>query len=155
MEGNDVRLFMTTLFKEVPGDALLDTSFELDRAHCNLGPKLAQGSRPFLVRFHRYTQREQVLLWAKKTRSISYQGHPIRIFEDFSASLAKKRASFNKVKSLLYKDGICFGLIYPARLRVTDRLTYLTPRSVSTVISAVSEKYNFCLHISSNFYRVL
>ena len=87
--------------------------------HFGLGPKPAQGSRPILVRFHRYIQKERVLLWAKKTRSITYQGYPIRIFEDFSASLAKKRASFNKVKSLLYKDGIRFGLIYPARLRVT------------------------------------
>ena len=118
-EGTDARLFMTTLFREVTGDSLLDTSFELDRAHRSLGPKPAQGSRPILVRFHSYIQKEWVLLWAKKTRSVTYQGYPIRIFEDFSASLAKKRASFNKVKSLLYKDGIRFGLIYPARLRAT------------------------------------
>ncbi|XP_022625466.1 LINE-1 type transposase domain-containing protein 1 [Seriola dumerili] len=118
-EGTDTRLFMTTLFKDVIGDTPPDTSFELDRAHRSLGPKPAQGSRPILVRFHRYIQKERVLLWAKKTRGISYQGYPIRFFEDFSASLAKKRASFNKVKSLLYKDGIRFGLIYPARLRVT------------------------------------
>lgn len=60
-----------------------------------------------------------MLQWAKKTRDVSYQGHPIRIFEDFSATLAKKRATFNKVKTLLFKDGIRFGLSYPARLRVT------------------------------------
>lgn len=70
---------MTTLFKEVTGDALPVTSFELDRAQRSLGPKPAQGSRPFLVRFHRYIEKERVLLWAKKTRSISYQGHPIRM----------------------------------------------------------------------------
>ena len=71
------------------------------------------------MRFHSYIQKGKVLLWAKKTRSISYQGHSIRIFEDFSAALAKKRASFNKVKSLLYKDGIRFGLLYPERLWIT------------------------------------
>lgn len=124
-EGTDAWLFMTTLFREVTGDALLDTSFELDRAHRSLGPKPAQGSQPIVVRFHRHIQKERVLLWVKKTRSISYQGYPIRIFEDFSTSLTKKQASFNKFKSLLYKDGIRFGLIYPARLRVT--VAYLTP----------------------------
>ena len=60
-EGTDARLFMTTLFQDVIGDALPDTSFELDRAHRSLGPKPAQGSRPSLVRFHRYIQTGQLL----------------------------------------------------------------------------------------------
>lgn len=38
-EGTDAWLFMTELFKEVTGDALLDTSFALDRAHNSLGLK--------------------------------------------------------------------------------------------------------------------
>ena len=118
MEGDDARLFMTTLFKEVVGDPHLDT-LELDRAHRSLAPKPPQGSRPVTVRFHKYVHKERVLLWARKSRDVSYRGHPIRIFEDFSATLAKKRAAFNKVKSQLYKDGIRFGLLYPARLRVT------------------------------------
>lgn len=118
-EGNDSRLFMTTLFKEVARDAVQDLDLELERAHCSLGPKLPHGSRPFTVRFHNYLHKERVLLWAKKNRNVSYQGKPIRIFEDFSTALAKKQASFNKVKSLLYNDGICFGVIYPAHLRMT------------------------------------
>ncbi|KAJ4925278.1 hypothetical protein JOQ06_018013 [Pogonophryne albipinna] len=98
MEGDDARLFMTTLFKKMVGDPQLDT-LELDRAHRSLAPKPPQGSRPLIVRFHKYAQKERVLLWARKSRDVSYQGHPIRIFEDFSATLAKKRAAFNKVKS--------------------------------------------------------
>ncbi|KAI4785292.1 hypothetical protein KUCAC02_037854 [Chaenocephalus aceratus] len=118
MEGDDARLFMTTLFKKMVGDPQLDT-LELDRAHRCLAPKPPQGSRPLIVHFHKYAQKERVLLWARKSRDVSYQGHPIRIFEDFSATLSKKRAAFNKVKSQLYKEGIRFGLLYPARLRVT------------------------------------
>ncbi|KAJ4941205.1 hypothetical protein JOQ06_027492, partial [Pogonophryne albipinna] len=83
------------------------------------GSETAARFRPLIVRFHKYAQKERVLLWARKSRDVSYQGHPIRIFEDFSATLAKKRATFNKVKSQLYKEGIRFGLLYPARLRVT------------------------------------
>ena len=118
MEGDDARLFMTSLFKKVTGDAQLET-LELDRAHRSLGPKPPQGSRPFIVRFHKYSHKERVLMWAKRNRDVTYQGHSIRIFEDFSAALAKKRAAFNKVKSMLFKDGIRFGLLYPARLRVS------------------------------------
>ncbi|KAJ4941871.1 hypothetical protein JOQ06_011744, partial [Pogonophryne albipinna] len=95
MEGDDARLFMTTLFKKMVGDPQLDT-LELDRAHRSLVPKPPQGSRPLIVRFHKYAQKERVLLWARKSWDVSYQGHPIRIFEDFSATLAKKRAAFNK-----------------------------------------------------------
>lgn len=118
-EGTDARLFMTTLFKKVTGDALQDADLELERAHRSLAPKPLHGSRPFIVRFHKYIHKEQVLQWAKKNRDISYLGQSIRIFEDFSPAIAKKRASFNKVKSELYKEGIRFGLVYPARLRIT------------------------------------
>ncbi|KAF3842936.1 hypothetical protein F7725_001785 [Dissostichus mawsoni] len=57
MEGDDARLFMTTLFKKMVGDPQLDT-LELDRAHRSLAPKPPQGSRPLIVRFHKYAQKE-------------------------------------------------------------------------------------------------
>ncbi|KAK1883170.1 Outer capsid protein VP4 [Dissostichus eleginoides] len=47
MEGDDARLFMTTLFKKMVGDPQLDT-LELDRAHRSLAPKPPQGSRPLI-----------------------------------------------------------------------------------------------------------
>lgn len=88
-EGEDTRLFMTTLFKKVVGDAQLD-DLEVDHVHRSLGPKQSQGSRTVIVRFHKYTQKEHVLQWARKNRDVAYQGYSIRIFEDFSANLAKK-----------------------------------------------------------------
>lgn len=116
-EGSDARLFMSKLLKELTGDTQQD--LELERAHRGLTPRPSEGCRPFIIRFHKYIHKERVLLWAKKNRDISFRGQSIRIFEDFSTTLAKKRAKFNKVKSLLYIDGIRFGMVYPARLRVT------------------------------------
>ncbi len=46
-------------------------------------------------------------------------GHWVKFYEEFCASVAKKRASFNNVKGLLYKRGVRFGMIYPARRRVS------------------------------------
>ena len=107
------------LIGEEYGEQLQD--LELDRAHRSLAPRPAKGSRPFIIRFHRYTQKELVLQWAKKNRNITYQGFAVRIYEDFSATIAKKRAEFNNIKSLLYKEGggTRFGVVYPARLRIT------------------------------------
>ena len=79
-EGNDARLYMTTLFKNlIWGDHDWLEDFKLDWSHRSLGPKPAQGSRPFIVRFHRYTQKERVLQWAKGNHDVSHQGFSIRI----------------------------------------------------------------------------
>ncbi len=96
----------------------------LDRAHCSLRPKPHQGqySRPVIVRFHHYIEKEVVLNWARTTKEILYMGHWVKFYEEFCALVAKKRASFNNVKGLLYKRGVRFGMIYPARRRVTHRL---------------------------------
>lgn len=83
VEGHDACLFMTTLFSKITGGALLNSNLELDSAHHSLGPKPPQGSWPF-----------RVVQWAKKNRNIPYQGYPIRIFEDYSAMVAKKRGHF-------------------------------------------------------------
>lgn len=81
------------------GDAQLD-DLEQDRVHRSLRPKPSQGSQPVIVRYHKYTTKEHVLQWARKNQDIAYQVYSIRIFEDFSANLAKKQASFNKVSAL-------------------------------------------------------
>ncbi len=119
IEGNNPRQFMADLFKEVAAEALANSTPELDRTHRSLRPKPHQGSRPVIVRFHRYTDKERVLSWAKEHRNMTYRGHNIKFYEDFSAGVAKRRAAFNQVKSLLFKKGIRFGMIYPVRLRVT------------------------------------
>ena len=119
IEGNNLRQFMADLFKEVAAEALSDSTPELDRAHRSLRPKPRQGSRPVIVRFHRYIDKEKVLLWAKDHCNMTYRGHNIKFYEDFSAAVAKRRAAFNQVKSLLFKKGIRFSMIYPARLCVT------------------------------------
>ncbi|XP_051977126.1 uncharacterized protein KIAA0930 homolog isoform X1 [Xyrauchen texanus] len=125
---------MTDFFFETMKD-VLSAPPEIDRAHRSLAPKPRQGDRPrpFIVKFHRFLDKYAALRWAKEHKEISYQGHTIKIYEDFSVGVARKRATFNKVKSSLYKKGIRFGMIYPARLRIThngcfkdDRIVFWT-----------------------------
>ncbi|KAF0031953.1 hypothetical protein F2P81_016508 [Scophthalmus maximus] len=126
IEGNNPRQFMADLFQEVAAEALSNSTPELDRDHRSLRPKPRQRSRSVIVRFHRYIDKERGLLWGKEHRNMTYQGHNIKFYEDFSGAVAKRRAAFNQVKSLLFKKGIRFGMIYPARLRVTfDGVTHI------------------------------
>uniref|UniRef100_A0A4W5MEB3 L1 transposable element RRM domain-containing protein n=1 Tax=Hucho hucho TaxID=62062 RepID=A0A4W5MEB3_9TELE len=113
--------FMAELFKEVLGDEAFPNVPEIDRAHCRLALKPRPGGqpRPIIVRFHRDKEKELVLRWAREHGDITFQGHKIKIYQDFSSTLAKKLDAFNDIKSTLYKKGIRFGGIYPARLRVT------------------------------------
>lgn len=120
IEGKDPRDFVAKMFSSLLGE-LLSAPPELDRAHRSLQPKPRPGDppRPFIVRFHRYIDKEIVLNWAKTHKDISYNSIRIRIFEDFSVAVTKKRLAFNEIKGLLYKRGVKFGMLYPARLRVT------------------------------------
>ena len=119
-EGKDPRDFMAKMFHTLLGGSLSEPP-EQDRAHRSLQPKsrTRDPPKPFIVRFHRYTVKEIVLNWTKSHKNISYNGNGIRIFEDFSVAVAKKRSAFNDIKSLLYKRGVRFGMLYPARLRIT------------------------------------
>ncbi|KAG7519808.1 hypothetical protein JOB18_016446 [Solea senegalensis] len=53
---------------------------------------------------------------------LSYNGHHIGIFPDYTASVAKARAAFTDVrKALRGRKEIRYGLFYPARLRITHQ----------------------------------
>ena len=62
IKGKNPRQFMADLFKEVAAEALSNSTPELDRAHRSLRPRPRQGSRPVIVRFHRYINKERALL---------------------------------------------------------------------------------------------
>lgn len=61
------------------------------------------------------------------------------IFPDFSAGLSKRRAEFIEVKKLLRgKEGVRYGLVYPARLRVSfqgKENVFDTPQAVKDFIA--------------------
>jgi len=49
-----------------------------------------------------------------------YNGNRIAIFPDYTSAVAKARAAFTDVrKTLRGRRGVCYGLLYPARLRIS------------------------------------
>uniref|UniRef100_A0A6Q2YUR6 L1 transposable element RRM domain-containing protein n=1 Tax=Esox lucius TaxID=8010 RepID=A0A6Q2YUR6_ESOLU len=118
IEGKDARQFMTELFTEVAGDALPSPP-EFDCAHLRPNPRHGQNPRPIIVRFHCYVEKEAVLKFVKSSKEITFKVHRIKLYEDFCVSVTNRRTAFNNIKGLLYKRGVHFGMIYPARLCVS------------------------------------
>ena len=52
---------------------------------------------------------------------MSFRGQNIRFFQNYSADLSRRRAAFRAVKAALYKEGVRFNMLYPARLRVVSK----------------------------------
>lgn len=122
-EGGAVSAFMSKFLVDLLQDDSFKTPPELDRAHRTLRAKPTDGERPrpIIIRFLRFQQREQVLTITRRKGQLIYQGHRIFIFPDLSNALAKKRATFNPVKSRLYQRGIKFSLRHPAVLCFTHQ----------------------------------
>ncbi|KAG9266222.1 LINE-1 type transposase domain-containing protein 1 [Astyanax mexicanus] len=120
-EGQSPSTFISQLLVEIMGEEIFPQPPELDRAHRALVAKPAQGERPraVIVRFHRFQEKERALRWAREHPSTMYQGKKILFFPDMSSSLARRRAAFKGIKAKMYKDGVAFALLYPARLRIT------------------------------------
>lgn len=134
MEGSDPIKFITDFFEEVLGKDFFTSPLVISRAH-RVGPNSSNvketsakqtRSRVFLVLFHYFQDKHRIIQFSRQRRELFFRGHRVFFHEDFSADLAKKRAAFKEVKSRLFGKGVRFGLLYPARLRVThEGKTYL------------------------------
>ncbi|KAJ3602119.1 hypothetical protein NHX12_029878 [Muraenolepis orangiensis] len=136
--GNPTKCVANLLTEILGGPGGLQSPPTLDRAH-RTGP--ANGGRPrsFLARFHYFQEKEQVLRLAREKGRLEFQGGQVMIFPDFSAGLSKRRAEFIEVKKLLRgKEVVRYGLVYPARLRVSfqgEENMFDTPQAVKDFIA--------------------
>ena len=69
-----------------------------------------------IVRFHYFQDKARAL---KADRNqLNWRGHKVLFYPDYAAATAKLRASFSRVKSLLFAKKIKFRLVFPAVLKV-------------------------------------
>ncbi|GAA6102347.1 uncharacterized protein LOC113648637 [Tachysurus ichikawai] len=118
--GHDPVTLIAEMLLEMTGTEVIDKPPALERAHRAPGQKPVDGRkpRPFVVCFHRFQEKEQLLRWSRQHEA-KYKGNPIRIYPDLSAIPSRRRASYNGIKQSLYQKNIRLQLLYPARLRVT------------------------------------
>lgn len=117
--GVKTRDFVAQLLAEV---LQLDEKPLLDRAHRALRTRPGDNEPPrhLIIRVHYCHVFDEILKKVMQARTIKYQGQQIQIFRDFPPAVVKRRAAFTPARRLLRdKPGVKFGLVYPAKLRVT------------------------------------
>ncbi|XP_072359655.1 uncharacterized protein [Scyliorhinus torazame] len=120
VEGVDCGAYASTMLSSLMGAEAPTGPLEVEWAHRIPArrPKAGEPPRAIIVRFHRLKDREEVLRWAKKVRSSRWENAVVRVYQDWSAEVARRRASFNRAKEVLHKK-VKFGMLQPARLWVT------------------------------------
>lgn len=113
--------FFSEFLVEVFGRDTLPSPPEIDRAHRSLTAKPAPGAkpRPVLLCLHRFQIKDLIIREARKKGNLSYRGHQIRIYEDYSPDVVKLRSEYREPMAELYKRGFRPALLFPAKLRIT------------------------------------
>lgn len=117
--GQGAREFVAKLLMEVLG---LDELPVLDRAHRALRsrPEDSDPPRQFIARIHHGHTMETIMRKVSSQRKLTFNGRSIQIFRDYPSAVVKQRAAFSRVRQILRdKPGVKFGILYPAKLRVT------------------------------------
>uniref|UniRef100_A0A3B4Z3R3 L1 transposable element RRM domain-containing protein n=1 Tax=Stegastes partitus TaxID=144197 RepID=A0A3B4Z3R3_9TELE len=94
----------------------------VERAHWVLMPKPKPGDRPraIVAKLHYDMDCAGILRKARELQRIEVRNMTISVFPDYTPKTARARAAFSEVRRLLRDiEGVRFGLLYPARLRIT------------------------------------
>lgn len=99
----------------------LDKDVLIDRSHRSLAPRRPDGKpRAIVAKLHYDQDCVEVLSRARSRAPLRNNGETIAIFPDYTARVAKARAAFTEVRKLLHsRPNVRFGILFPARLRIT------------------------------------
>ncbi|XP_072358410.1 uncharacterized protein [Scyliorhinus torazame] len=107
-EGPRPTEYFAKTLAELMGEGENPSRYELDRAHRSLRPKakVNEPPRAVIICFHKYCMKEKVLSWAKEKRKVQWDAAGVRIYQDVTVELAKRRAAFWRVKAAPYKKAV-------------------------------------------------
>lgn len=123
MEGNDAVAFLEKWLPEVLGPATFPSPPLIERAHRLPGrtqPNRSTTPRVIIVKFLNFQDKVRVMRASRAKGKVIYAGQEIMFFPDLSAELHRRRRGFDRVKQQLRSMNIRYGIIYPAKLRVSS-----------------------------------
>ncbi len=103
----------------------MDKEVLTDRSHRTPQPKRSDGKpRAIIAKVHYYQDCVEILRWAREAGPLQYNGATIFMLPDYPPSVARARSAFNEVRKLLRgQDNVRYGILHPARLRITHNGT--------------------------------
>ncbi|KAK7877461.1 hypothetical protein WMY93_031801 [Mugilogobius chulae] len=120
-EGSSMTQFVEKVLKDCL-DMPQATSLDIERAHRALAPRQSGNGEEkplsILIRFARFTTKEEVLrkAWSKKT--VFLDGRRIYFDQDYAPAILQKRKDYVEAKRVLKRQNIRFQTPYPAKMRV-------------------------------------
>lgn len=113
--------FVEKLIQNLLGTKNFPGGIKVDRPH-RIGPLSLKGGRPriMIARIHHYPVKEMILKLSRLHSPLKYEEAHVSIFPDFTAEVLSQRRAFDGVKKKLKEAGIRFGMLFPARLIVTQ-----------------------------------
>lgn len=99
----------------------LNKEVKVDRSHRSIGSR-KPGDRPrvIIAKLHYDGDCAEILRRARDRAPLTHNGNRIAIFPDYTTSVARARAAFSDVRKMLRgRQGIRYGLIYPAKFRIS------------------------------------
>lgn len=103
----------------------MDRDIKIDRSHRTLAPRKPgerEKPRVIIAKVHYDGDAAEILRRARDRGPLSYNGKRISIFPDYPPGVAKARAAFTDIrKALRGRRGVRYGLLYPARFRISHK----------------------------------
>lgn len=115
--GSSTPTAVSKLLKQV---LKMDKDVLIDRSHRGLQSRNQNKPRAIIAKVHYYQDCADILRRARESGPLRLNGTDISIFPDYPPSVVQARSTFTEVRRLLRgREGVKYGLLYPARLRVT------------------------------------
>lgn len=121
VENPDAVAFLEKWLPETLGPETFPTPPIIERAHRLPGRPHPNRSSPrvLIMKFLNFQDKVRVMRAARSKGRIMYGEREIKFFPDLSAELLRLRRRFDGVKQRLRSLNITYGLVYPAKLRLT------------------------------------
>lgn len=99
----------------------LDRDVLVDWSHRTPASRKSDGKpRAIVAKLHYHQDCVEVLTGARTRAPLRVNRETIAIFPDYAAGVARARAAFTEVRKLLRnRQGVRYGILFPARLRIT------------------------------------
>lgn len=115
----------TAVAKVIREVLAMNRDIKIDRSHRILAPTRPgdrEKPRVIIAKLHYDGDAAEILRRARDRAPLMYNGKRIAIFPDYTASVAKARAAFTDIrKTLRGRRGVRYGLLYPAKLRISHK----------------------------------